>query len=170
MEAMENSGISTPGAFETTPPASSSQARPRGALSAFLRSVSNQLATLFAARDSAAVVDVAIDSENNMDDNTSALSSNGTGHERQDDLFEQFEVSRATVEAIQGVLRPLLKDFMVMHRDVITEMQSAAPLAAEGNLALSCNEAAPPKDQLEVFFRLVIILGVIILGTAHNVV
>ncbi|KAF9985124.1 hypothetical protein BGZ75_003329 [Mortierella antarctica] len=106
-----------------------------------------------------------------MDDNATALNLDGAADESQDDLFERFEVSRGTVEAIQGVLQPRLKDFMVMHRDVISEMQSAASLTAESSVALSyqTNEAAPPMNQLEVFLRLVVILGVIILGTAHTV-
>lgn len=163
MEAMENS--------ETAPSFSMGQTRPRGTLSSLLRSVSNHLATLFAARDSTAVADVASDGDNAMDDNAVALTSEDAVDDSQYDLFERFEVSRGTVEAIQGVLRPLLKDFMVMNRDVISEMRSAASLAAEGSIAAldQKNEAAPPIDQLEVFLRLVVILGVIILGTAHTV-
>ncbi|KAF9284552.1 hypothetical protein BGZ68_004619 [Mortierella alpina] len=163
MEAMENS--------EAAPSFSTDQTRPRGTLSSLLRSVSNHLATLFAARDSTAVADVASDGDNAADDGAAALTSEDAVDDSQYDLFERFEVSRGTVEAIQGVLRPLLKDFMVMNRDVISEMQSATSLVAEGSIAPfeQKNEAAPPIDQLEVFLRLVVILGVIILGTAHTV-
>ncbi|KAF9572206.1 hypothetical protein EC968_010143 [Mortierella alpina] len=148
-------------------------ARPRGSLSTLLRSVSNHFATLFAVRDSVAVTDVPSDSDNNiMDDDTTASNSDDAADESQDDLFERFEVSRATVQAIHEVLRPLLKDFMVMHRDVISEMQSVTSLVAESSVVppyqTNANEAAPPMDQLEVFLRLVVILGVIILGTAHT--
>ncbi|KAF9943442.1 hypothetical protein BGZ72_004042, partial [Mortierella alpina] len=154
----------------TTHPPITRQARPRGTFSTLLRSVSNHLATLFSVRDSSDVANVASDNGNDMDDNATALVSDGIADESWDDLFERFEVSRGTVEAIQGVLRPLLKDFRVMHRDILSEMQSTASPASDGSTTSSylTTEAALPVDQLEVFLRLVVILGVIILGTAHT--